>query len=249
MVRLTPFILGSIGAHLLLVGVLCEHLFFSPSSSEVLEINALFYEPPVEPEVEPLPPEPEPVVEPPQPPVKTKRPRRRPPRPQPQAEPEPQLEEQAEEPPQQQPAPVVSESQAQNVTPISSAPSQSGAAISGSGRSSSVASRGGSGVASRRRGNGSRGSQCRAAATAVSRQLRSVAPYPSWANSMGLEGQVLLNLRIGRDGRARGVRITQTSGYSRLDRYAINGARRLTGLPQGCSRPISVPIRFHHVRN
>jgi TonB family protein len=78
----------------------------------------------------------------------------------------------------------------------------------------------------------------------MSRRLRVAAPYPEWARDLGLEGQLQITLRVGLDGRPRGVRLERSSGDDGLDRYALAAARQVAGLPPGCGQPISIPISF-----
>jgi TonB family protein len=85
---------------------------------------------------------------------------------------------------------------------------------------------------------------CDRVAAALSRRIDATMTYPRWAEEMNVSGVVRLTLGVGRDGRPRGIRVTGTSGDTRLDRYAMDTARAVTGLPDGCSRPISIPVTF-----
>jgi len=85
-----------------------------------------------------------------------------------------------------------------------------------------------------------RSSDCTAAARAVHSQLSRL-PTPRWAGSLGVQGTVRLSLRVGQDGRARGVRVLGSSGNAALDRHIRDGARGIASLP-ACRRPIEVPV-------
>jgi TonB family protein len=108
---------------------------------------------------------------------------------------------------------------------------------------------GGTGTGTRA-GRGSRAPPrdvCPVVAAALSRRLGAAA-YPEWAGDLGLDGQLRLSLRVGQDGRPRGVRVERSSGDAGLDRYAATAARQIAGLPPGCSQAIVVPVRFQRRR-
>ena len=223
----------------------------------VFQVSAVVVPPPREPERPEPPPvveEPEPEPEP-EPRTRARRPppsrRQRPEPPEPVEEP-PEPVEEPPEPVEEPPEPVEERPDAPSepvvpASPVESAPpTHRGAIASASARPGSRASAsGGDGArARRRRASSHDGVSCDQVARVFARRLHATAPYPSWAEQMGLEGELVLRLRIGRDGRARGVRVSQTSGHRGLDRFALSAARRLEDLPSGCRRSFSVPVNY-----
>jgi TonB family protein len=108
---------------------------------------------------------------------------------------------------------------------------------------------GGRGGASRGRGRGDRdgggrGDPCDDLRVSFARRLHEVAPYPRWAQRLHLEGRLRLTFRIGRDGQPRGVRVVSGSGHDGLDRYALDAARRVAGLPAECAGPVVVSVVY-----
>lgn len=74
-------------------------------------------------------------------------------------------------------------------------------------------------------------------------------PYPDLARRRGYEGTVILSVLVSRDGSAASVRVAQSSGYSVLDRSALEtvaGWRfvpaKLDGEP--VEMEVEVPVRF-----
>ena len=73
--------------------------------------------------------------------------------------------------------------------------------------------------------------------------------YPSQARRRGLEGTVVLEVRVGPDGRAMRVRIDRSSGHSVLDRAAREAVRGWSFRPatrggKKVAGAVKVPIRF-----
>ncbi|MFP5406193.1 MAG: energy transducer TonB [Gammaproteobacteria bacterium] len=50
-------------------------------------------------------------------------------------------------------------------------------------------------------------------------------PYPKLARRLGEEGDVLLDIRVERDGRVSEVRLERSSGFDRLDQAAMDTVR------------------------
>jgi protein TonB len=103
------------------------------------------------------------------------------------------------------------------------------------------------GAARRRRAPPGRNrNPCRASLAAVHSGLSSL-DYPGWLRDLALAGTVRISMRIGRDGRPRGVRLTSSSGQPALDRHAMSAVRRLRDIPT-CSRAITVPVQYEMSR-
>ncbi|MBK6636498.1 MAG: TonB family protein [Rhodocyclaceae bacterium] len=73
--------------------------------------------------------------------------------------------------------------------------------------------------------------------------------YPALSRRLGEQGQVLLQVDVGTDGRAHEVAVNRSSGYPRLDHAALETVRRWTFIPARLSRlaiaaSVLVPIRF-----
>jgi len=74
--------------------------------------------------------------------------------------------------------------------------------------------------------------------------------YPRLARKRGYEGMVMLNVFVTENGRVNGVKVDSTSGYSILDRAAMDAVNKWTfepgirnGLPAGMW--VKVPVRFN----
>ncbi|HVZ34352.1 MAG TPA: energy transducer TonB, partial [Polyangiaceae bacterium] len=61
--------------------------------------------------------------------------------------------------------------------------------------------------------------------------IRAHTRYPRAAARAGLEGRVVLALRIARDGGLVGLRVASTSGHGLLDEAALDAAREIGRLP------------------
>jgi protein TonB len=74
--------------------------------------------------------------------------------------------------------------------------------------------------------------------------------YPRASRRLGEEGQVVVHFVIQRNGELTDLRVTESSGSSRLDEAALKTVRRVTPfkpIPAGLATeqwPISVPISF-----
>ena len=73
--------------------------------------------------------------------------------------------------------------------------------------------------------------------------------YPALSRRLGEQGQVLLQVEVGTDGRAHKVAVKRSSGYPRLDHAALETVRRWTFIPARLSRlaiaaSVLVPISF-----
>ena len=81
-------------------------------------------------------------------------------------------------------------------------------------------------------------------------QIRMLPPrYPASAVREGLEGRVLLEIRIGGDGVIRSAQLAESSGHPVLDRAAIEGARSWNVRPGEATSDVSelhvvVPVEF-----
>jgi len=56
-------------------------------------------------------------------------------------------------------------------------------------------------------------------------------PYPDAAQVNGEQGDVVLSVRVGANGKIRGIQIAQTSGFADLDNAAIEGVLRWHFIP------------------
>ena len=83
------------------------------------------------------------------------------------------------------------------------------------------------------------GSALRRAQAAFSEHLF----YPPQAVAQGLEGEVILLLMLGEDGRLQSASIARSSGHALLDRAALDAARQLGALP-GNPRQTLFPVNF-----
>lgn len=73
--------------------------------------------------------------------------------------------------------------------------------------------------------------------------------YPLMARRRGLQGRVVLVVRVGRDGRVLAVHVSKSSGYGVLDRAAVDGIRRWSFRPArrlgvAIASEITIPVRF-----
>ena len=67
--------------------------------------------------------------------------------------------------------------------------------------------------------------------------------YPPQAIAQGLEGEVILLLILGEDGRLQSASVARSSGHSMLDQAALDAARHLGALP-GNPRQTLFPVNF-----
>lgn len=94
------------------------------------------------------------------------------------------------------------------------------------------------------------------APAAASRSVLRIVPihnpeprYPVLARRMGLEGQVVLRVRVTADGQLRSVEVMSGSGHDLLDQAALDAVRewrfQVRGLSDGAQpEALEVPIRF-----
>lgn len=73
--------------------------------------------------------------------------------------------------------------------------------------------------------------------------------YPSSARRKGVEGRVMLEVLVTREGKAKNVQIAQSSGYSILDRSAIKAVKQWSFVPAykglvAVEASVLVPIEF-----
>lgn len=92
-------------------------------------------------------------------------------------------------------------------------------------------------------GGGFAGSGDSAGLVALRARIEERIVYPAEAVRRGQEGEVLLHIRIGREGIPQEIRIARSSGARVLDEAARDGVERASPLP---SRPgwVEVPVRF-----
>lgn len=74
-------------------------------------------------------------------------------------------------------------------------------------------------------------------------------PYPDLARRRGYEGTVILSVLVSRDGSAASVRVAQSSGYSLLDRSALETVAGWRFVPaklggEPVEMEVEVPVRF-----
>lgn len=67
--------------------------------------------------------------------------------------------------------------------------------------------------------------------------------YPPAAIAQGLEGDVVLLLTLGQDGRIQAVEIAQSAGHPLLDEAAMEAARHIGALP-GNPHQTLLPVSF-----
>lgn len=75
--------------------------------------------------------------------------------------------------------------------------------------------------------------------------------YPLAARREHLQGVVVLRIRLARDGRLLGVRLSRSSGHAMLDRAALASVERLNtmppppaGIPWGDERELPLPVTY-----
>ncbi len=261
MARLLPFVLSSLGAHLIVLVLLNQGLLVAQASEpRVFQVNAI---------VQPTPSTPHPAQDRSRPPEQSITPAADEPEPRPRLRPQrPRQQQPAPSPPQEieetqdvqeveaAPAPTpLTSPRVESVAPSGQGQPQVGQRGHGEqetapseGHSEGGGGQGGGSGRGQGSGGGAGSDSCQEVGTLLSRRLRTAAPYPSWALRMGIEGSIRLSLRIGRDGRPRGIRVVSTSGHDELDRHVLSAARQVTGLPQGCQRLIIVPFTYQQPR-
>nr|WP_199067372.1 energy transducer TonB [Chromobacterium sp. ASV5] len=74
-------------------------------------------------------------------------------------------------------------------------------------------------------------------------------PYPERSRQLGEQGQVLLRVRVSKDGRALAVAVQRSSGYRRLDRSAEEAATGWKFAParqggESVESELTVPVEF-----
>ena len=74
-------------------------------------------------------------------------------------------------------------------------------------------------------------------------------PYPLLARKRGYQGTVLLEVLVGKDGKAASIRLSKSSGYKMLDRAAIQGVEEWLFYPakrgnEVCEMWVTIPVRF-----
>lgn len=84
-----------------------------------------------------------------------------------------------------------------------------------------------------------RGSALRRAEAALSRHLY----YPPQAVAEGIEGDVILLLRLTEDGRLVSASVARSSGHALLDAAALDAARQIGALPGNPPQTL-FPVRF-----
>jgi protein TonB len=80
-------------------------------------------------------------------------------------------------------------------------------------------------------------------------RLRSMKQYPPVARRLGQEGVVVLEARIGADGRLEEARIKRSSGHSLLDREAVRLLQEAAVMAQEHLHParptqVEIPIAY-----
>jgi protein TonB len=116
------------------------------------------------------------------------------------------------------------------------------AAVGGSGAGSGVGSGGSGSGGDGGGGDGSGG-------TGIGFGSNPRPPYPRVARNLGIEGVVLLDIRVTSDGRVQDVQVLESSGYAPLDESAVTTVRRRWRFPPrtdaaASERRVRVPIRF-----
>lgn len=85
---------------------------------------------------------------------------------------------------------------------------------------------------------------------ALQRQLAAAFDYPWLARKRGWQGLVTLSLHVAENGELSQWKVVRTSGYSLLDRSALQAAQRIGRLPQaekllnGRSFNLSIPVSY-----
>lgn len=189
-------------------------------------------EPAPEPEPEPIPepepePEPEPIPEPKPEPVKPK----------PQPKPAPKRVEKPK--PVQKPAPAAAPTPAPSLEAVEGPVAQAGQAGLADGREGGV----GTGVSGTGSGASDGTDRVLAELLAV---IEANKTYPRRARQTGQQGEVLLAVEIGPDGRVASVSIRKKHASALLNRAALKAAEPLEGRPTKLSKAVTivVPVRF-----
>jgi protein TonB len=81
------------------------------------------------------------------------------------------------------------------------------------------------------------------AATPVAKSKEAPQYYPREAVLRGIEGEVLVRLRLDSSGRVVSARLARSSGHAILDKAALRAARTLKTIPGG-RREAMLPVRF-----
>lgn len=205
-------------------------------------------EPEPEPESEPVPiPEPEPIPEPkhvpepepiPEPEPKSE-PKPEPVKPKPQPKPQPKRVEKAKVQPVPKPVPAVTPTPAPSPEAVEAPVAQAGQAGLSDGREGGV----GSGVSGSGSGASDGTDRVLAELLAV---IEANKTYPRRARQTGQQGEVLLAVEIGPDGRVVGVSIRKKHASALLNRAALKAAEPLEGRPTKLAKAVTivVPVRF-----
>ena len=255
--RVAFFVMASILSHSALSAVLPAHVPTRPPlEPETVTFAVLLNEPGVEPE--PVLPEPEPVLPEPEPepePVRPPRPAREPTEP-------PSIAEEAlaEEPPTEEP-PGDPDASPEADDPQGEPQATEGLAAA-DGLNVGLPVGGGNDGASRgtlRRGRAglptrpARTADRRALVQAYLRQVQRALGAPTQTRALrraGLEGVVMVALRIDPEGKVRGVRVRTPSGMPLLDEAALEHVRRFAQVPPPpvelawVTREITLPVRY-----
>lgn len=187
-------------------------------------------EPKPEPEPEPAPePEPEPIPEP--------EPKPEPVKPKPQPKPAPKRVEKPK--PVQKPAPAAAPTPAPSLEAVEGPVAQAGQAGLADGREGGV----GTGVSGTGSGASDGTDRVLAELLAV---IEANKTYPRRARQTGQQGEVLLAVEIGPDGRVANVSIRKKHASALLNRAALKAAEPLEGRPTKLSKAVTivVPVRF-----
>lgn len=187
-------------------------------------------EPKPEPEPEPAPePEPEPIPEP--------EPKPEPVKPKPQPKPAPKRVEKPK--PVQKPAPAAAPPPAPSLEAVEGPVAQAGQAGLADGREGGV----GTGVSGTGSGASDGTDRVLAELLAV---IEANKTYPRRARQTGQQGEVLLAVEIGPDGRVASVSIRKKHASALLNRAALKAAEPLEGRPTKLSKAVTivVPVRF-----
>ena len=189
-------------------------------------------EPKPEPEPEPAPePEPEPIPEP------EPEPEPEPVKPKPQPKPAPKRVEKPK--PVQKPAPAAAPTPAPSLEAVEGPVAQAGQAGLADGREGGV----GTGVSGTGSGASDGTDRVLAELLAV---IEANKTYPRRARQTGQQGEVLLAVEIGPDGRVASVSIRKKHASALLNRAALKAAEPLEGRPTKLSKAVTivVPVRF-----
>lgn len=187
-------------------------------------------EPKPEPEPEPAPePEPEPIPEP--------EPKPEPVKPKPQPKPAPKRVEKPK--PVQKPAPAAAPTPAPSLEAVEGPVAQAGQAGLADGREGGV----GTGVSGTGSGASDGTDRVLAELLAV---IEANKTYPRRARQTGQQGEVLLAVEIGPDGRVASVSIRKKHASALLNRAALKAAEPLEGRPTKLLKAVTivVPVRF-----